>query len=343
MSASPITLPVPDFAPLRGGPVLRWGVLAPGAIANDFVATLHANTDQRIAAVASRSVERAGAFAARHGIPTVHPSYDALVADPGVDVVYIAAPHSEHRTLALLAIAAGKHVLVEKPIGVSAAQAREIAAAARAAGVFAMEAMWSRFLPQTSVIDRLLKDGMLGQVGLVTADFSAQFEFDPASRAFDPALGGGALLDLGVYPVWFSHFVLGAPTAVTARGTLAVTGVDDHAVVTLEHGDGALSALTASMRARGTVGATIAGTAGTVAFRSAYPGPSPFVFVTAEGDLLEWDETAGFHWRDGLCYQATAVAGYIADGLTESPIHSLDDTIEVLEVLDEARRQLGAR
>jgi predicted dehydrogenase len=343
MSSIPTTLPEPRSIPLRGGPTLRWGVLAPGRIAGDFVTTLHANTDQRVAAVGSRSTDRAASFAAKHGIPTVHDTYEALVADPGVDVVYVAAPHSEHLALALLAIGAGKHVLVEKPVGVSAAQAREIAAAARAAGVFAMEAMWSRFLPQFSVVSQLLEDGVLGDIGLVTADFSAAFAFDPTSRAFDPALGGGALLDLGVYPAWFAHFVLGAPTAVTARGTLAATGVDDEAVVTLEHPGGALAALTTSMRARGTVGATIAGSEATIVFPSGFPGPASFELVGAGGDRVAWDEPLGFRWRDGLCYQATAVAQYVADGLTESPIHSLDDTIEILEVLDEARRQVGAR
>ena len=343
MSSFPTTLPESRSTPLRGGPTLRWGVLAPGGIANDFVATLHANTDQRVAAVASRSVERAGAFALMHGIPTVHERYEALVADPGVDVVYVAAPHSEHLALALLAIGAGKHVLIEKPIAVSAAQAREIAAAARAAGVFAMEAMWSRFLPQSSVVAQLLGDGVLGEIGVVTADFCVKFDFDPTSRAFDPALGGGALLDLGVYATWFSHFVLGAPNAVTARGSLASTGVDEQSVVTLEHDGGAIAAVTTSMRAQGPVGASIAGTEGTLVYPSGFPGPAPFEVVSTSGARVAWREPDGFEWRDGLCYQATAVAQYIIEGLTESPIHSLQDSIEILEVLDEARRQLGAR
>lgn len=343
MSSFPTALPESRSTPLRGGPTVRWGVLAPGGIANDFVTTLHANTDQRVAAVASRSPERAGAFAAKHGIPTVHASYEALVGDPGVDVVYIAAPHSEHLALALLAIGAGKHVLIEKPIAVSADQAREIRAAARATGVFAMEAMWSRFLPQSSVVAQLLEHGVLGEIGMVTADFSVKFDFDPTGRAFDPALGGGALLDLGVYPTWFSHFVLGAPSAVTARGSLASTGVDDQAVVTLEHAGGAIAAVTTSMRAQGPVGASIAGTEGTLVYPAGFPGPAQFELVSRGGARVAWQETDGFQWRDGLCYQATAVAQYIADGLTESPIHSLQDSIEILEVLDEARRQLGAR
>jgi predicted dehydrogenase len=140
-------------------------VLAPGTIADDFVATVRANTDQRVAAVASRSSERGRRFAERHAIDRVHSSYEALVADPGVDIVYVAAPHSEHARLGLLAIAAGKHVLIEKPIATSAAEAEEIAAAARSAGVFAGEAMWTRYLPQFDVLDGLLRRGDLGSIG----------------------------------------------------------------------------------------------------------------------------------------------------------------------------------
>src|ERR1039457_5929221 len=155
---------------LRGGPVLRWGVLAPGIIAGDFTATVLANTDQRVTAVASRSVERATRFAAQHGIDRVSESYEQLVSDPEVDVVYVAAPHSEHRALSLLAISAGKHVLIEKPIAISAAEAEEIAAAARSAGVFATEAMWTRYLPQFDVLHQVLERRDLGSIRLATAD-----------------------------------------------------------------------------------------------------------------------------------------------------------------------------
>lgn len=229
----PLSLPPSTAVALRGGPVVRWGVLAPGHIAEDWVATLHANSDQRVVAVASRSAQRAEDFAGRYGIPSAYDSYSALLADPLVDVVYLAAPHSLHRELALLVIAAGKHVLIEKPIALTAAEAREIAAAASAAGVFAGEAMWSAYLPQSTVIARLLRDGVLGEPKSVTADFGHSGTFDATSRAYDPALGGGALLDLGVYPVWFAHFALGAPDRVLAAGELAPTGVDAQASLVL--------------------------------------------------------------------------------------------------------------
>ncbi len=340
----PATLPESTAVPLRGGPALRWGVLAPGVIANAFVSTLHANTDQRVRAVASRTPARAEAFAAAHGIDTVHASYEALVADAGVDVVYIAAPHSEHRALALLAISAGRHVLVEKPLATNAADARAIAEAARAAGVFAMEAMWSRFLPQTTVIDRLLADGELGEVRLVTADFGGLATFDPTSRLFDPALGGGALLDLGVYPLWFAHFVLGAPKAVTARGSLAPTGVDAQAALVLDAdaGSGAQALVSTSLVVATPAEARIHGTRGRIEVDPLFLMPGGFTLVGVDGSRRSWRDTSGLEGRDGLAWQAAAVASDIAVGRTESPWHPLERSIAVLETIDEARRQLGA-
>ncbi|MDO7880638.1 Gfo/Idh/MocA family protein [Salinibacterium soli] len=335
-------LPEPTHVPLRGGPVVRWGILAPGGIADAWTETLHRNTDQRVAAVASRTLARAEEFAARHGVGRSFGSYDELVADPGVDVVYIAAPHSEHRRLALLAIGAGKHVLVEKPIGLSAAEAREIAVAARAAGVFAMEAMWSRFLPQTTVLARLLEDGALGDVLTVTADFGAVFDTDPQGRAYNPALGGGALLDVGIYPVWFAHLVLGTPSAVTARGSLTATGVDAQAAVILDYGTPAQAVLTTSMLVSTPRRAAVSGTLAEVRLPRDFMGPGELHLVRDDEVLASMDDPNGFRWRDGLCYEAVAVATYIAEGRTESPLHSLDDTVAIMTVLDEARRQVGA-
>jgi predicted dehydrogenase len=335
-------LPEPTNAPLRGGPALRWGVLAPGSIARDWVGALHRHTDQRVVAVASRVRARAEGFGAEFGIDTAYGSYERLVADASVDAVYIAAPHSEHRALALLAIAAGKHVLVEKPIAVDTAGASEIIVAARAAGVFAMEAMWSRFLPQTTVVERLLEEGDLGDILSVSADFGVVVPFDPSSRVFDPALGGGALLDLGVYPAWFAHFALGAPARVTATGTLASTGVDAQAAVVLDHTSGAHGVISTSLLVETPGAATISGTLARVEFPGPFLGPSSFSVVRG-AERLEWRDQTGFGWADGLCYQVAAVAQHVADGLTESPLHSLDDTLEIMAVLESARTQLGAR
>lgn len=342
MSAFPAVLPESTATPLRGGPVLRWGVLGPGGIADAFVTTLHANSDQRMLAVGSRSPDRAAAFAAKHGIPHSYGSYEALVAAPDVDVVYIAAPHSEHRDLALLALAAGKHVLVEKPIAMSAAEAREIAAAAAAAGLFAMEALWTRFQPKSTVIRQLLDDGVLGELRLTTADLGFKFEFDPAHRLYNRELGGGALLDLGVYPVWFTHFVLGVPRSVHASGFLGSTGVDEQAALTLDYSGGAQGIALATMLARTRTGAEITGTLARIEVEPNFIGPGGFTLHGADGEHLDWHDGQKYqHMSDGLVWQAVAVAKHISEGRTEAPEHPLATTIAILETLDDARTQLG--
>jgi predicted dehydrogenase len=341
MSSFPTALPESTAVPLRGGPTVRWGVLAPGGIAEDFVATLHRNTDQRVVAVGSRSADRAAAFAVKHGISRSYDSYQALVADAEVDIVYVAAPHSEHRTLALLAIAAGKHVLVEKPIALSAAEARDIASAARAAGVFAMEAMWSRFLPQSTVIQRLLDDGVLGELSLVSAELTFRFTPDSTNRLLDPALGGGALLDLGVYPVWFSHFALGTPAAVHATGSLGATGVDEQAALTLDYAGGAQSLLVVSMHGQARNGAVITGADARIEVEPMFITPQGFSLIAGDERLDFRHDFVSEWWRDGLAWQAAAVAQHIADGRTEAPEHPLDRTIAMLETIDDARTQLG--
>lgn len=335
------TLPEVDIQPLRGGPVLRWGVLAPGQIAGDWVGAVHENTDQRVVAVASRSLSRAEAFAATHGIDRAYGSYEQLVSDPEVDIVYIAAPHSEHLALALLAIGAGKSVLVEKPIATTPDDARLIRDAARAAGVFAMEALWSQYLPQTSVVARLLADGALGEINYVNASFGFAPPFDAEHRLFNPALAGGALLDLGVYPGWFAHFVLGAPKSVTTSGSLASTGVDQQSISTLGYAGEAQAIVSCSLLSFLGQTGVIGGSAAHLEFDDSFMSPSSFRVLQYGHDPLEFNPS-GQLWRGGLCYQATAAAQYVSDGRTESPLHSLDDSIAVLEVLHSARQQLGA-
>jgi predicted dehydrogenase len=336
------TLPSPRFPDPAEAPALRWGVLAPGAIAADFTDALHKHSTQRVVAAGSRSTDRAAAFAAAHGVDRSYGSYEALVSDPDVDVVYVASPHPQHAELALLAIAAGKHVLIEKPIAVRPDEARAIAAAAREAGVFAMEAMWTRYLPQTDIVRQLLADGRFGEVRVVTADFGFAARFDPASRLFDPALGGGALLDLGVYAVSWASFALGAPAGVIATGTLTPTGVDEQVALILSSADGAQALLSTGLRAGTPSLATICGSAGRVETDSPFWSPSGLRFYEADGTLgAQWTDPYGRSGREGMVYEAAALARYVADGLTESPLHPLDEAISTLETIDEARRQIG--
>lgn len=323
--------------------MLRWGILGPGHIATAFASSLNALTDQKVVAVASRSIERAQKFASEQGVDTAYGSYDRLLADPAVDIVYVAAPHNEHARLAHAAIAAGKHVLIEKPIATTVAEARAIADAAAAAGVFAMEAMWSRYLPQATVVARLMADGALGQPCFVEADFGFLARFDAQSRWFNPELAGGALLDLGVYSAWFAHFVLGAPTSVHAVGSLAVTGVDQQSALTLTYDSDAIAVVSSSLIVATPVAARISGTQALLEFPHRFPGPSGFRVAVHGGETLDWRDTSGLNWNEGLCYQAVAAARYVAEGRRQSPLHSLNDSIAVLGVLEEARAQLGAR
>jgi len=338
-AASMTWFPAVRVPALRGGPVLRWGVLAPGVIAGDFTATVLANTDQRVTAVASRSVERAARFAARHGIGRVSESYEQLVSDPEVDVVYVAAPHSEHRALSLLAISAGKHVLIEKPIAVSAAEAEEIAAAARSAGVLAAEAMWTRYLPQFDVLHQVLERGDFGSIRLATADVGWRIGPDAPARFFDPAQGGGAALDMGVYGYWFAQFAIGRPVRIRALGSMTDSGVDDQAVVALAGPDNRHASVTTSMSVTNSGLAAIHGTAGSARFLDPFVFPSRFVARIA-GEVHEWRDTSGLTMRAGLAWQASALAHFIAEGMTDSPWHSLDDAISVMRTLDTVRHQL---
>jgi predicted dehydrogenase len=318
-------------------------VLAPGEIARDFVHAMHANTDQRTVAVAGRSPERSRAFAEAHGIGRWHETHEALAQDPEVDIAYIAAPHSEHKRLALLAIAAGKHVLVEKPVALTAADARDIRDAAKRAGVFAMEAMWTRYLPQTDVMMQLLDDGVLGELQLVLADFGTRGSTDPQGRIYNPALGGGALLDLGIYPVWFSHLWLGKPNTITAIGNLTSTGVDARTAIVLGYEGGAQAVLSTNLMAFSPARASVCGSAGRIEVNPWFAVPAGFELVApGKGDVrVQFADDTGIEFRDGLAWEAAAVAQHVADGLTDSPLHPFNFAIEVMETMDEIRRQVG--
>lgn len=316
--------------------------MAPGTIAGDFVHALHAHTDQRMVAVASRSPERAAGFAGRHGIPTSYGDYGQLYADPEVQIVYVASPHSEHLRLALDAIEAGKHVLIEKPIGLSAHDARAIRDRARAAGVFAMEAMWTRFVPRTDVMMQLLEDGVLGDVGLVTADLGFAANPDAGGRLFDPELGGGALLDLGVYPVWLSHLFLGAPASISALGAMTASGVDEQSALVLQHASGAQALLSTGIRISSPGNAAISGTRARIEMDSNFVFPGGFTVTDSSGRSGRFEDLSGLTHREGMAWEAVAVAKHIDDGLTESPLHPLQASIGVMGVIDEARRLLSA-
>jgi predicted dehydrogenase len=347
MSPMSVSLPNPRLLAADSVPSLRWGVIGTG-IAGPFVNALHTHTTQRAVAVAARDAEKTAAFARLHGIDTVHDSAAALIEDPQVDVVYISTPHPLHHGQALEAIAAGKHVLIEKPIAMSATQAREITDAGRAAGVLVQEAMWTRYLPQSDIVRQVLADGLLGDVRLVRADFGFVFGYDPGHRLWDAELGGGALLDAGVYPISFASSVLGAPTAVSAVGSLAPSGVDERADLLLTSPD-ATALVSTSLVTALPVTASVLGSDGRLDVLSPFFGPSGVTLTTRTRTTGAVSAEESVTWRDrtfaevheGLGYQATYFSSYVSEGRVESPLHPHAELVSVMATIDEARRQIG--
>ena len=337
------TLPAPRVPDPAEAPPLRWGILAPGHIAKAFARALRARTRQHLQAVASRSPERARAFAAEWKVTTAHESYEALVADPDVDVVYVASPHSEHHDQALLAISAGKPVLVEKAFTRNLSEATEVVEAARAAGVFAMEAMWSKHLPHIDVVRHCLEDGLLGEVVSVSADHGQPLWPGGPQRLSDPALAGGAMLDLGVYPMSFAHLVLGGFSRVTASGTLTDEGVDATMGVVVHGANGAVGLVGTTMAAKTPTSAAVSGTRGRLEIGDEdfyKPGATVRLF---DGDGREVDRYRSAETEFGLHRQAAEAARCIAAGLLESPVVPLADTLAIMTAMDDARAQVGVR
>lgn len=336
-----MTLPSPSTLDPRDAPTLRWGVLGAGGIAASMVGALLEGTGQRVVAVGSRDLDRGRAFAERFGIGTAHGSYEDLVADPEVDAIYVASPHSEHRAHALLAIEAGKHVLVEKAFTRNAAEAREVLAAADAARVTCVEAMWSRFLPAYDVVRRSVADGLLGEVRLVEADHGQLLYPDGPARLSKPELAGGALLDLGVYPLHLAAMLLPDIAHVSAVGVLTDLGVDEQESITLRGPSGELAALTATMSASTPTIASIAGTRGRLELARHFYRPSEIRLVDPAGQVLDTWRGAEEDARLGLRYEAVELARLVADGRRESSLLPWAETLRVMELMDEIRAQLG--
>lgn len=332
----PKTLPTPRTPDPRTAPSMRWGVMGTGWIAERFVASLQAHSSQQVVAVGSRSHDTAARFAGLTGIPCAYGSYEELVADPSVDVVYIATPLPAHLDGAVLALEAGKHTLVEKPFALNAAQARQIADLARSRHLFCMEAHWTTFLPKYDVLHQLLDADALGRLTTVVADFGEWFP--PDHRLFRADLGGGPLLDLGLYLVSFAVNVLGIPDQILANSITHASGVTAQTGLILTHGD-RQSVLHTTILANTPTAATIAGTDATLVIDGPFYQPGGFTLTAADGSRrLRYDEPRSAH-VGGLHYQAAEVARRITNGHTESTLRPLDLSIATTAVIDEARRQ----
>ena len=320
----------------------RWGILATGNIAHSFATNLHDVPDAVIAAVGSRSRDSAEAFTRELGDEHthVHGSYDALVADPDVDVVYIASPHSHHLEHARLAFAAGKPVLCEKPVALTRADGQALFDSAN--GLFCMEAMWMACHPLIVDLSRRLARGEFGAPRQAHADLGFVVPADASARMWDPALGAGALLDMGIYPLTFARLMLGPFATVATAGTLADSGIDLDVAVAARHENGAVSALTTSMTSASPRTATVATDEGLLAFPWDFHHPAYAVWTPIDGEPQRFEPPSPV-LGTGLGNEAAHVQDCLREGLTESPLVPHAQTLELLGVMDDLRAQLGVR
>jgi predicted dehydrogenase len=323
---------------------IRWGILGTGRIARDFAVGLRDTPGALLVAVGSRTQASAQAFAADFGsgdaMPAAYGSYAALAVAPDVDIIYIATPHTMHAENAILALRGGKAVLCEKPFALNRREADEVVALARAKGLFLMEAMWTRFMPAIAEVKRIIASGEIGTVTQVHADFGFAATIDPEHRVNNLALGGGALLDLGIYPLSIACALLGKVESVQAQAIMGETGVDLTTAFTMKHAGGTLSICSCSLRARAPGELTVSGTRGSVRMER--------MFHMAERvtvDLLDGESrTVATPWLgNGYTHETIAAGECLAEGLLEHPDMPLDETLDLMGVLDTIRRQIGLR
>ncbi len=318
---------------------IGWGILGTGRIAHKFALGLSFLDDAQLVAVGSRAQETADRFGEEWSIPHRHASYEELAGDPDVDVVYVATPHPFHKDNAILCLSAGKAVLCEKPLTINARQAEELIGCARANGVFLMEAMWTRFLPAICRLRELLASGVIGEIRMVKADFCLHTDWNPEGRLLNPELGGGALLDVGIYPVSFASMVFGGPPAeVTGMAHLGQTGVDELDAIVLGYPGGRLAALTCGIRASMPHEAYVIGTEGWVHVHRPFWKTKALTLGVAdqEKDFMELP-----YEGNGYECEAAEVMRCLRGRKLESGIMPLDESLSVVRTLDRIRAQWG--
>lgn len=323
---------------------IRWGILATGGIARTVTAAVIAE-GLNVSAVGSRTREQAQKFADHFSIDRAHCSYEELVNDPHIDAVYIATPHPMHRDNALLALNAGKHVLVEKAFTVNLAEAQEIMDAGRQNGLFVMEAMWTRFLPHMQRIREVVRSGVLGPIRSITANHCQRLTEAPEHRINDLRLGGGALLDLAVYPLSFTHDLFGVPQSISAEARFKDTGADAQVVTTMTYPDGLIATSTSASDASGPNGATIIGTEGFIVVDEVWYAPSGFTVYNSAREVIERYSPAEMGpdhvIASGHGRQFIEASRLIEQGKTESAVMTHQGTLDVMRTMDTIRAQIG--
>jgi predicted dehydrogenase len=337
-----LKLPKPELLSPDSVPVLRWGVIGPGSIADVFVGATLTHTRQLITAVASRTPGRANSFAAKHGISTVHESYQDLVADPDIDAIYIASHQGDHFEHGMLALEGGKHILVEKPITYLPEQAEALLATARSKGLLAMEAMWTRYLPQSSIVRQLLATGNLGAPELFVASFCTDNR--AVERLWKPG-GGGIVFDMGIYPIAMAQQFMGNPTSIQAFGRVRRDGMDEESYAMLGYEHGGRAVLTMSGIATIPARASVSFVNAVVELHPQFLAPSGVSLLTKDFNATgeTWIDDLPAQQHNGLSYQANYFAQYVGEGRVESPLHTHADVVANIRTAAEITRQIGAR
>jgi predicted dehydrogenase len=317
---------------------VRWGILGTGKISRAFATALKETPGAVLAAVASRSTGSAQAFAREFGAGAAYGSYQELADAPGVDLVYIGTPHPMHAENALMALNAGKGVLCEKPFTMNLREAEQVVALAREKRLFLMEAMWTRFMPALAEVRRIVASGEIGAAHQVVADLGFKADVGPAHRLFSPALGGGALLDLGIYPLSVAAALLGPVDSVRAQAKMGATGVDVETGFTMKHRDGGMSVCSCSLQARTPCELTVSGELGYVRMHTRFHRTESLSVVLADGSSRS---VATPFIGNGYVHEAIEAQRCFSAGLVESPVITHDDTLALMGVMDEVRRQIG--
>lgn len=321
---------------------IRWGILGCGKIAHKFANDLRLLPDATLAAVASRDATRAGAFASSYGVEHIFTSYESFVQSDVIDVVYVATPHGLHHEHTLLCLRHGKAVLCEKAFALNYRQAAEMIATARGENVFVMEAFWTRFLPPYQKMRELIAADAIGEVRWLQADFGFHAQPPLAQRLYDPALGGGSLLDIGIYPVFLALSLLGKPVDIRATMQPYSSGVDEQCTMSMTFANGAVAALSSTFAADTPVEAVIAGTKGRIHMKNRFHNAMATLELVTGRDHVQAVEVLreeGF----GYQFEARHVGECLRRGLTESPMMTHADTLLLMETLDAIRKQCGIR
>ncbi len=316
-----------------------WGILGPGGIAQAFAKDLTFIEGHTIGAVGSRSIANAEKFANTFG-GTAYGSYEELVADSSIDAIYVATPHPAHHDNVILALNAGKPVLCEKPFAVNAKQAQAMVDAAAKNKVALMEAMWARFLPHYAKVREIVASGVLGPILSIHADHGQRLADQGIPRLVDPQLAGGALLDLGIYPISFAHMILGNPTSITSKAVMTDRGVDAQTSMIFSYDNGAQAVLTTTMIEQTPCRAVVAGLHGWLEIDRTFYNPASMRVILNDGSVTEYPSAYTGH---GLREQAESFKQIVQSGAVESKVLTWKDTVDIMKSMDTVRSQIGLR